>query len=275
MTSGLGRHVDDLEAHLCYNACIQSHGLLMRYYVPDIHFATELPAQTQFEDKLGGMPWGISATVWPLCKDCGKSQSLLAQFAHHTKRLDLGREGRTLNVFQCNHDPGVCSTWEGGSGANACFVLEPEQMGSSLSVRPADEPTIEREARVVKWLEREDGIDAETAAKFFSESEHDKLSTEVHGKVPMGTRLRGVPEWVQSPEEAPKDGWTFVGQLDSGYHFYTMPAGWEANNSFRNPGSDGRVAYEMGYNFGDMGAAYLFLRPTASVPEGWFFWQCN
>ena len=129
-----------------------SHLLSMRYYIPVLRVPTELPPQSAPEDKLGGMPWGLPHDMRPTCRDCGKSLSLLAQFVHHLNRLDLGRTGRVLNVFQCNHDPGVCSSWEGGSGANACFVTEPEKLTDSLSPTPPDAPPLEREARIVEWL---------------------------------------------------------------------------------------------------------------------------
>jgi hypothetical protein len=61
----------------------------MRYFVPDIRMPDELPPQCALEDKLGGLPWGLDPAGWPRCRDCGKSMSLLAQYAHHPERLDL------------------------------------------------------------------------------------------------------------------------------------------------------------------------------------------
>ena len=92
----------------------------MRCFVPDIRLAAELPEQTKLEEKFGGVPWGLDEELWPTCADCGKHQSLLAQLVHDDTRLNLGREGRVLLVFQCNHSPGMCETETGGSGANAC-----------------------------------------------------------------------------------------------------------------------------------------------------------
>ena len=65
--------------------------------------------------------------------------------------------GVSVTSSRRHHDPGVCSSWEGGSGANACFVTEPEQLTDSLSPTPPDAPPLEREARIVEWLERDDG----------------------------------------------------------------------------------------------------------------------
>lgn len=62
----------------------------MKYWVPDLLLATQLPPQQELEDKLGGLPWGLPEGLWPVCRSCGKPQSLLAQFTHHAERLDLG-----------------------------------------------------------------------------------------------------------------------------------------------------------------------------------------
>ena len=115
----------------------------MRYFVPNSQLAIELPPQSSPHDKLGGIPWGLPPDRWPICSGCGGSQSLLAQFFHHPVHLDLGRSGRVLSVFQCNHDPGMCLTWEGGSGANACFVTELEDLTNELTPLPSDLPLIE------------------------------------------------------------------------------------------------------------------------------------
>jgi len=190
----------------------------MQYFLPNLRLASELPAQSQLEDKLGGLPWGLSSSQWPTCTDCGKSQSLLAQFMHHPQRLDLGRAGRVLSVFQCNHDPGMCSTWEGGSGANACLITEPEDLLPALAVLPLDAPPVDREARIVDWIAKDDQIDAESKRAFFSSEEFFDLPETAMEKPTWSTRLGSVPRWMQSPDEAP-DGWEFVGQLDSTYSF--------------------------------------------------------
>ena len=246
----------------------------MRYFVPNIRISEELPYQSLPEDKLGGLPWGIAPKLWPICRECGKSQSLLAQFLHHPERLDLGRSGRVLSVFQCNHDPGMCATWEGGSGANACFVTEPEELLPGLATLPSDAPLIEPEARIVEWIERDDGITEVEASKFLSSAFYGMDKSEI-SKVSWSTRLGGVPCWVQGSDETPQGNWQFVGQLDSTYSFIVPPL-------LETPGVvedarhwEGRSHYCEGPNFGAGGIAYLFIRLTSSKPEGWFFWQCG
>jgi hypothetical protein len=246
----------------------------MRYYVPDIRDSSELPHQTSFEDKLGGLPWGIREKDWPKCKDCGRSQSLLAQFAHSPPALDIGRAGRVLSVFQCNHDPGMCSTWEGGSGANACLISEPEALDSGLCKAPPDALPPEREVRIAEWIENDDGVSAAAALRLLSDGSF-PLPADENKKVTAATKLGSVPFWIQNPDEGPKGAWRFVGQLDSTYSFYTAPAKELSGVWADSKKWEGRTHYCEGPNFGDGGIAYLYVRNTETQPEGWFFWQCG
>lgn len=247
----------------------------MRYYIPDIRLPEEAGPQTRFEEKLGGLPWGLPLSQWPRCSECGMPQSLLAQFAHAPPRLDLGRAGRVMSVFQCNHNPGLCSTWEGGSGANACLVTEPEDLGEGSTPLPAEALPPDPEVRIVAWIEKEDGISESLAEKYFSDEDYFALSEAQWRMATSGTRLGGVPCWIQSPDEAPKDGWRFVGQLDSSYSFYGL-SGLSASRVQEDPEHwEGRSHVCEGPNFGDGGIAYLFLKDSERAPEGWFFWQCG
>jgi hypothetical protein len=169
----------------------------------------------------------------------------------------------------------MCSTWEGSSGANACFVVEPEDLIDGPSPIPDDQPQIEREVRVIRWLERDDGITASQADSFFEVSTFLKLPDEVIARATEITRLGSVPSWIQSPDEGPKDGWRFAGQLDSFYSFFTPP---RQTGSGINPDPHqraGRTHSCPGPNFGDCGIGYIFLRTEKSIPEAWFFWQCS
>jgi len=247
----------------------------MRYFVPDIYVAAEVAAETNVQDKFGGIPWGLSRNKWPTCRDCGRSQSLLAQLTHDSQRLDLGRGGRVLFVFQCNHDPGMCETWDANSGANACFVVESENLGDTLSALPNDTPLVENEVRVRTWIERDDGLPDSLISAFYSSRGLNALSDDIRRRVTSGTRLGGVPLWIQSPEEAPRADWQFVGQLDSGYSFLSPPRGRHAWVSEDRNRWEGRTHFGQGPNFGDGGIAYLFLRRGAGAPDGRVFWQCG
>lgn len=248
----------------------------MRYFVPVPRLADELGPQSELEDKLGGLPWGLSTDSWPTCHECGKSQSLLAQFVHHQTRLDLGREGRVLSVFQCNHDPGMCATWERNSGANACLITEPEELFQSLATLPMDAPVVEVEARIVAWMEREDQVSVDSVPSFFDEQKFNALPDEEASKPTWSTRLGGVPRWLQSPDEGPKGDWAFVGQLDSTYSFFQKPEASERTGIVEDVEQwEGRTHCCDGPNFGDGGIAYIFIRNTATEPEATIFWQCG
>jgi len=247
----------------------------MKYFVPDIQVLKDSDIESGFVEKLGGRPWGLEPSRWPLCKECGKSQSFIAQFAHHPTRIDLGRDKRMLFVFQCNHDPGMCSTWEGDSGSNACFVLEPEELKNNVCSLPSDDPILEREVYIVDWVERDDGVSSSDAASFYDDDKLFSLPVSTANAVTTSTRLGSVPFWIQSPSEAPS-GWDFIGQIDSTLSF--LQASKYAEEWVRKDPEcwEGRTHYAEGPNFGDGGIAYLFLKSeTHSPPRGWVFWQCG
>jgi hypothetical protein len=243
----------------------------MKYFVPTLKLSTDLPPQNQLEDKLGGLPWGLQPDQYPVCTHCGKSQSLLAQLVHHPERLDLGRSGRVLLVFQCNHDPGSCPTWEGGSGANACLVLDAEELANYLAPTPADSPPLELEARITAWTTQEDTISSDQQPAFLDASQFWDLPDTATDGVYFATKLGSVPAWLQGPGEAPGEDWVFVGQLSDSYQFLEQPT--NPIKAFVYPSSDGWAC--EGPNFGDGGIGYIFLRYGSEKPEGWFFWQCG
>lgn len=244
----------------------------MRYFVPRIRLPAELPPQDALADKLGGTPWGLPAGLWPRCGECGKSQSLLAQLVHHPERLDLGRTGRVLHVFQCNHQPGLCSTWEAASGANACFVLEPEQLLPAPAAIPADAPPADPEVRIVDWVARDDGLDEASAGGFLDPATGYDLDEALLGAVTWSTRLGSVPRWLQGTDEAPGDGWRFVGQLDGSYSFLDAPRVVDPAVRVDDEQWEGRTHVSEGPNLGG-GIGYVFLCPDGARVDGHFFWQ--
>lgn len=252
----------------------------MRYFVPDIRLASELPAQSGIEDKLGGLPWGLAAGRWPRCNRCGRLQILLAQLIHDSSRLDLEREGRSLFVFECNNPSGLCLTSKGGSGANACFVVEPEEILPSITEMPEQAPPVQREVRIVQWVERDDGLIPAEASPFFDAKKWDSLGESVRDglftKAEQCTRLGGVPHWIQGPPKKAIGGWRFVGQLDSLYRFMLPPKsnakGLRAVKLDRNH-PDLLTYFCDGPSFGDAGMGYIFIDSKKPLPEGWFFSQ--
>ena len=273
----------------------------MKYWIPDLQLATQLPPQQGLEDKLGGLPWGLPEGLWPVCSSCDAPQSFLGQFTHHAERLDLGSEGRVLFLFMCNFDPGMCPSWEGGGGSNACLILPGDVLTNTLTAPPDDDVELETEARVRRWLGHDDGIPENLYQSFFADESISSLPEEVTGKVTWSTRLGGVPRWMQSADEGPGVGWRFVGQLDSTYSFYSpvptpdelgCPLGRkvEGRHVYDQPATkkegapnqayvdeekyEGRKWLIEGPNFGDGGIGYIFVRTTSGEPECWFFWQC-
>ncbi len=227
----------------------------MLYYLPDLQHAN-LPEQTEVQNKICGIPWGVPASKWPKCKQCQKSQTLLAQFIHHPQILNLGREGRVLNVFMCcNFESDGCETWDAASGANACFILEPEALEDHLSAIPADNPFVESQGLVVGWFEQDDGFSTAETKAFYHAEEYFALDDEKLFEVSSTTRLGGVPDWIQSPEDVPENC-RFVGQLNEPY---------------------AKVSGDCGIAFGDYGRGYIFLEDTHAnaVPKGYFFWQSS
>ena len=243
-----------------------------------------MPPQTKPEDKVGGLPWGLPAERYPICQECGKGQSLLIQLIHHPERLDLGRPGRNLFVFQCNSsddNANICATWNGNSSANACFILEPEELTNDITPMPEDEPYLEVEAHIIDWWIGEDGIPGEQVTLNgdsceLSREELYKIFRQKAGY--SGTRLGGFPDWVQDSWEAPRPNWKFVGQLSGEYRLAEEPS-WKARKSPK--GKTGHIhkwhGQDWGFsgpNLGDAGVSYIFVRLSEGQPEGHYFWQC-
>lgn len=235
----------------------------MRYFTPLLSLVEPTSTQSQFQEKLGGLPWGLPTDKWPHCAECGAPLTHLFSLEHHPERLNLGREGRVVLVFQCNDDPGMCETWSASSGANAVLFLDRDEQVTSLTICPKVDVEVENEVRIDAWQEAEDEVDPLNFAAYFDDSQQWALHREVweteEGEYwqPMfeGTKLGSVPHWIQSASEGPKAPFQFVGQFQS----------WH------------QVAEESvtTANYGDMGTAYLFIHADPEAPHGEFFWQCG
>lgn len=255
----------------------------MKYFVPKFKLSIDMPPQTKPEDKVGGLPWGLPTERYPTCRKCGKSQSLLLQLIHHPERLDLGRPGRNLFVFQCNHDPGGCPTWSGDSGANACFILEPEELTGQMTPMPADNPWLEIEARIIDWIDNDDGISPEQVISdgmlryvpWEERSELNGILLKQDEDYWGGLRLGSIPFWVQEPQ-IPSPNWKFIGEMGETYLLPEEPSTKAKNSPKDRVGHiyqrrDGRWCF-TGPNLGT-GSGYIFIR-LQDKPGGHFFWQC-
>ncbi|SEI59233.1 hypothetical protein SAMN05518849_101198 [Sphingobium sp. AP50] len=243
----------------------------MRYFVPQLDLAETEDAASAHAEHLGGLPFGLPISLWPICKECGGSQSLLAQFAHDSDRLNLGREGRVLYVFQCNHDPGMCATWEAFSGANHCLVLEPETLMRAVTQIPTDNPPLDNAAIINGWVERVSPLPESIKSAFFSDETFFALGDDDLADITWSTRLGGAPRWLQGAEEGPA-GWRFLGQLDSVYSFLSAPTRHTSWITPDGEGFEGRTHVGEGPNFGG-GIAYLFASDESDVPQVVMLWQ--
>jgi hypothetical protein len=168
-----------------------------------------------------------------------------------------------------------CATWDAHSGANVCIIVEPQELGYRLAELPDDRPTVENEVRVLAWIVRDDGLLVSLAPAFFSSDSLNDLCGNVRQKVTWGTRLGGVPRWIQSAKEGPGSDWQFAGQLDSTYSFLRPPKIRHTWISDDPECWEGRTHVGEGPNFGDGGIAYLFLQQQPSgMPRCCLFWQC-
>ena len=228
----------------------------MRYFVPNLESVKTFNSQNTFQEKLGGLPFGLPTEMYPICNGCNNPMIFLAQFAHNKNRLDLGKEERILYIFVC--DEGIdyyspCESWDADSGANACFVLEPDILIDVKTKAPESKTPVLRETLITDWVELDDGITEEESLYFFDTKKWDELESsklyELSAKTKENTKLNGVPYWIQYPE-IPNGNYKFVGQLDS----------------------------DNGFEFGDIGIGYIFIEKTENseqLPKGKFLWQCS
>jgi hypothetical protein len=243
----------------------------MKYFVPKVKIGSELPLQDCLEEKFGGLPWGLNIDQVPVCSHCGKHQTLVAQLLHHPVRLDLGGSGRVLFVFMCEQSYGGCPSWQGGSGANACFVLEPHELGNALTDIVYELCPPHQEVRILDWYECEDGISPAQVADFYNDDRYCELPEALIDGIPSLTKIAGVPSWCQSANETP-EGWQFVAQIEESHHVFEIPPGQVWGQHIVDARHE-QPRLVGDHNFGS-GSAYVFLRYQSDKPEGWFFWQC-
>ncbi len=273
----------------------------MKYYLPNLRLATQLGPQQGLEDKLGGNPWGLPTAQWPVCSECDEAMAFVAQFSHHKDRLDLGRDGRVVFVFQCHNYDTVCDTWDPSGGANAAFIVEPETLNDAPTAPPGELFYVLPEARVIEWMEKQDQVTPEQLP-LFNDDEYLDIDEDVLHSIPALTKLGSAPSWIQYPEV--EDGFKVIAQFSDGYFFFTdVPSpddvGCEVtrrvDGQFQtlecttpSEGAPEHV-YEWhehrygviwgcdGPNFGDGGLGYLLMeiKDDASLPACTFLWQCT
>lgn len=266
----------------------------LTFWRPELRLAVLEAPQTHLRDKFGGLPWGFPVDRWPRCADCGKALSHTFQLVHDAERLDLGRPGRSLVAFQCEHDPGMCDTWQLESGASAALIVEPEELQPGLTESPEPVPPI-AEAFVARWHQGTDDVAEDAYDGLFDNAAYAALTAEA--SFFDHTKLGGAPHWVQSASEGPPRPLRFAGQFSETHRFDGPAPAADAvgvtvtrrtSGTYvrdepspgveRGPGlthisvhPDTGAWTLSGANYGG-GMAYLFVDPA--VPAAAIFWQC-
>ncbi len=165
----------------------------MRCFLPDIRLAAELPEQPKLEEKFGG--------VRGVCRrSAGRSVRIATSTSRSSPSWSTTRPGSiwaggpgAVRVSVQSPSRHVRVVDRRKSGANACFVLEPEELTEELAPMPEDAPPRDLEVRVVGWREMDDGVTEDKALQFFSRDDYAELPEELLAKVPSVTHLGGVP----------------------------------------------------------------------------------
>lgn len=123
--------------------------------------------------RVGGLPLLGASAAWPTCKTCSGPMQFLLQVPLDAPRL----KGRTLAVFQCQNQPGLCEEWDPKLGGNAALLAE------AASAAPLEPPKVKKTKGANPIV-----LDALALVAAKGESQ--------------GT-LGGKPEWIQA-DETPK-----------------------------------------------------------------------
>lgn len=214
--------------------------------------------------KLGGLPWGLPARMWPLCEECGRPMSHLGQFPSHSldpnaPLLPIERD-EVLFLFKCEWDS-VCSFWDYADGANRIFSISREELGDAPAQPPevqeqedGEEIKILPELGVARWLARDDGAPPELEDAFYDYARHNSLPGDIAHPYDWSsewrTKFGGVPYWTangaQGQPSVPSG--RLLLQIDS----------WVMMD-------DGTQSVEVA-NFCSDGTAYAFIDITQSPP---------
>lgn len=191
--------------------------------------ATPLPPSDVPIEKLGGFPVGLPPDRWPRClvasflQDRCAPMHFVGQFVHHPERCDLGREGRWLFVFWCRFDHEI---WDPAGGANACVVVEPEELvvgETRIDLEIDDDDAsrtvfapVGRSFRIVSWREENDGLTEPDCAELRRYSSGEADPSVVDKWIASGGRelyLGGTPWYDGGPVEWPAEPWHYLGSI--------------------------------------------------------------
>ncbi|KQX21211.1 hypothetical protein [Variovorax sp. Root434] len=202
--------------------------------------------------KLGGLPWGLPRRLWPVCRECNRAMSHLAQLPTDGEALPLA-EGEVLFLFKCEWDS-ICSFWEHDAGANAAFAVPRTELGAGPTAPPADSadgpPPLLREIAIAGWRADDDGAPAEMEEAFYDYQTHFDLPQEVAHPHDWASAWRtksgGVPYWTANGAQGMPAGRLLL-QIDNWIDLVD--------------GGGGEVA-----NFCSDGTAYVFVDRAQAQP---------
>ncbi len=185
----------------------------MRYFTPTFKIASLTGDPDRLVSKIGGVPWGLPADLWPSC--CGCPQKLLAQFRHEPPMLDLGSSGSVLYLFHCLE---CCGFDECGHSA---LIVEASKLGEEPVRVPGYDHVCDLGGPLIGeflldgWTENDDGIYWTLENEFPDIDFLDPL---------VRTRFGGVPRWtVNGPGQVPPAPFEFLFQINN-YLYFDGPA---------------------------------------------------
>ncbi|QEI06192.1 DUF1963 domain-containing protein [Pigmentiphaga aceris] len=193
----------------------------MRSLIPTLH-VTRPATSTGLAPKLGGLPWGLSTSLWPVCKECGQAMSLVAQLPVRDALDQLGPlagqselSDLVLHLFKCEGED-VCSFWNPDIGTNAAFFLSRNDLREGYTAAPESTTEILPELWVTGWKPFEDPVPPELAEavndpiRWLNDFTDDMLFPATHR-----TKLGGVPWWTgNGPQQVPNAPFAYLLQID-------------------------------------------------------------
>ncbi|WP_203914845.1 hypothetical protein [Rhizocola hellebori] len=153
------------------------------------------PVADSHVSRTGGIPLVTADFVWPTCAKCKGAMQFIVQLLPD----DVSELERSLLVFMCQNDPGMCDDWNPRSGANKSYLFPVGEL------RAAQVP-----AEGVTTLSAVSGM---------------RLEGEAPADAHVIGRVGGKPEWIQADETpgCPKCGdyMDFLVQLQQGHDHTT------------------------------------------------------
>ena len=185
--------------------------------------------------KLGGLPLGWQRP-WPVCAECGRHMSLLAQVGADAALPHVPAD-HVLFLFTCERET-ICSFWDPDGGANAAVLVPAAELGTVPVPLPDDAPPLLLELWVARWRVQDDGVPAELAHTWFDDTRFFELPDQVawpHDLDPRRmTKVGGMPLWTANGPVGLPDGepWHLVLQLDVSLVVQDDLSPWEGQTYF-------------------------------------------